>query len=101
MTDKLNGSPAVESGTMQDLAVEVPVQCAATAGTEGGNCAVTTTVNALYPGSVLDGKRAIWEIGDLKVKDAGPNGTGYGSGCPAACGDGDETVFMRPGVLVP
>ena len=101
LTDKLNGSPAVESGTMQDLAVELPVQCAATAGTEGGNCAVTTTVNALYPGSVLDGKRAIWEIGDLKVKDAGPNGTGYGSGCPATCGDGDETVFMRPGVFIP
>jgi hypothetical protein len=101
LTDKLNGSPAVESGTGQDFPLEVPVQCAATAGTEGANCALTTTVNSLFPGSILDGKRAIWEIGDLKVKDAGPNGTGYASGCPSACGDGDEAVFMRPGVFVP
>ena len=40
-------------------------------------------------------------MADVKVEDAGPNGTGYGSGCPATCGDGDEAVFMRPGVIVP
>ena len=101
LTDKLNGSPAVESATVQDFRVELPVQCAATASTEGGNCALATTVNSLFPGSIVDGKRAIWDIGDLKVEDAGPNGTGYGSGCPATCGDGDEAVFMRPGIFVP
>ena len=101
VTDKLNGSPAVESATVQNFRVELPVQCAATAGAEGANCNLTTTVNSLFPGSILDGKRAIWEIGDLKVEDAGPNGTGYGSGCPATCGDGDEAVYMRSGVFVP
>ena len=60
LSDKLNGSPAVESATAQDFRLEVPVQCGATAGTEGGNCTVTTTVNSLFPGSILDGKRAIW-----------------------------------------
>ena len=101
LTDKLNGSPAVESATGQDFRLELPVQCVATAGLEGGNCSVTTTVNSLFPGSILDGKRAIWQIYDLKVEDAGPNGTGYGSGCPTTCGDGDETVFMRPGIFIP
>jgi hypothetical protein len=37
----------------------------------------------------------------VEVRDAGPNGTGYGSGCPSACGDGDEQTFMRQGVFVP
>ena len=32
---------------------------------------------------------------------AGPNGTGYGAGCPRTCGDGDEQTFMRQGVFVP
>ena len=46
-------------------------------------------------------KRAIWQTGAIAVEDAGPNGTGYGAGCPSACGDGDETVFMRQGIFVP
>jgi len=35
------------------------------------------------------------------VLDPGPNGTGFGAGCPATCGDGDETPFLRAGVFVP
>ena len=35
------------------------------------------------------------------MKDAGPNGTGYGAGCPQTCGDGDEAVFLRQGVFTP
>ena len=45
-------------------------------------------------------QRAIWALGQVQVKDAGPNGTGYAS-CPPTCGDGDETVFMRQGIFVP
>ena len=45
-------------------------------------------------------KRSIWEMGDVIVKDAGPNGTGLAS-CPPTCGDGDETVYMRQGIFVP
>jgi hypothetical protein len=101
LTDKSNGSPLVESATVQDFDLQVPVQCVATATADGGNCAVTTTVNSLLPGSILDGKRSIWSLESVKVLDPGPNGTGFGSGCPTTCGDGDETVFMRPGVFVP
>jgi hypothetical protein len=102
ITDKYNGSPPVESATVQDFDLQIPVQCNATSSTsEGGRCQVQTTVNAFYPGAVLDTKRANWELGQAKVLDAGPNGTGYGAGCPSTCGDGDETVFMRQGVFVP
>ena len=102
LTDRYNGSPLVEGGTTQDLDIEIPVQCISTAVlNEGGRCQVTTGINAFYPGAVLDAKRAAWQVGQIEVEDAGPNGTGFGSGCPPACGDGDEAVFMRQGLFVP
>jgi hypothetical protein len=102
LTDRYNGSPLVETGTMQDMDVEIPVQCVAQAvTTEGARCQLTTTINAFYPGAALDARRAVWQVGQVEVEDEGPNGTGFGSGCPPACGDGDETAFMRQGVFVP
>jgi hypothetical protein len=102
LTDKLNGSPTVESATVQDFPLDVPVACASTADPAiGGSCSLTTTINAVLPGAVLDGKRAMWALGTVEAHDPGPNGTGYGSGCPGSCGDGDEGVFMRQGVFIP
>jgi hypothetical protein len=102
LTDRLNGSPAVESATVQDFALQVPVTCVETATTSaGGDCRLTTTMNSLFPGAVLDGKRAIHEVRAVEALDPGPNGTGYGSGCPSTCGDGDESLFMHMGVFVP
>ena len=69
--------------------------------TIGGACNVTTTMNSLVTGAVTAGQRANWELGNIEVLDAGPNGTGYGAGCPTTCGDGDENVFMRQGLWVP
>jgi hypothetical protein len=37
----------------------------------------------------------------MRVLDPGANGTGFDSGCPPTCGDGDETVFMRQGIFIP
>jgi hypothetical protein len=102
ITDKYNGSPIIDAATVQDWNLDVPVQCVATAPTSaGGSCALTTTLNSLIPGAVLDAKRAIYEIGTAEARDPGPNGTGYGAGCPTSCGDGDESVFMRQGIFVP
>ena len=58
-------------------------------------------MDALIPGVVREGKRAVWELGQVTVRDAGANGTGYGAGCPPTCGDGDETTYLRQGVFVP
>jgi hypothetical protein len=79
----------------------VPVDCAATPTSIGAECSVSTTLNAVLPGAVLESKRANWQLGQIRVDDAGPNGTGYGTGCPPGCGDGDETTFMRQGIFVP
>jgi hypothetical protein len=102
MTDKYNGSPLQEAATSQDFDVQVPVQCVTVTGAlQGATCQAVTTINSLYPGAILGGKRAVWELNQGRLLDAGPNGTGYDSGCPPTCGDGDETVFMRQGIFAP
>jgi hypothetical protein len=102
MTDKYNGASQSEDGTVGDTALQMPITCVATGdATVGGHCALNTTLNALIPGIALEEKRAIWQLGQVEVKDAGPNGTGFGAGCPGTCGDGDEQTFLRQGVFVP
>jgi hypothetical protein len=102
ITDRANGPGGNENGTMLDTLLEMPVTCVVTASsTIGARCALNTTLEALIPGALREGKRAIWQLGQATVQDAGPNGTGYGSGCPANCGDGDERTFLRQGIFVP
>jgi hypothetical protein len=101
ITDNMNSLETPEPGTTQEQPLEFPVQCTVTVDTtRGGECNLTTTYDALIPGAVTERQRAIWALGQVQVKDAGPNGTGYAS-CPPTCGDGDETVFLRQGIFVP
>ncbi len=80
ITDRWNGGDAA---TVTDLPLEVPLQCAATAGPAGGACAVNTSIDALAPGAAREGDRAIWELTAAEVR--GP----------------DDAPFLRPGVFVP
>ena len=101
ITDNANAGERPEPGTVQTTPLQFSAQCAATADTTiGGTCSLATTLDALLPGAVEERMRAIWELGQIQVRDAGPNGTGYAA-CPPTCGDGDETVFMRQGVFIP
>jgi len=62
---------------MQDylLGGSVQVPCAATASTAiGASCAISTTLDAISPGTVLDGKRAVWQLGQVEVLDGGSDG---------------------------
>jgi TolB protein len=80
----------------------VPFDCTPTPSTStGSTCSISTTANTLLPGAVRQGARSVWEFGPVHVRDAGPNGTGFGGGCPPTCGDGDETLFLRQGIFVP
>ena len=101
ITDNANADERPDPGTVQNIPLEFSVQCAATGDTTtGGLCTLSTTYDALLPGAVQERQRTLWELGQIQVRDAGPNGTGYAS-CPPTCGDGDETVFLRQGVFVP
>jgi hypothetical protein len=101
ITDRDNAPETPETGTVQSLPFQLPVDCTATGSTTiGSACNLSTTVDAVIPGAVPEGQRSIWELGQIAVKDAGPNGTGY-AGCPPTCGDGDEATFMRQGFFTP
>ncbi len=99
VTDKASGTG--DAATVQTFPLDFPVQCTPTATAPGGTCDATTSLNTLLPGAIVEGQRAIIELGQIRVYDPGPNGTGFGGGCPPSCGDGDETVFLRQGIFVP
>lgn len=75
ITDKNNtlnpGGPG--PGTVSDTSFPVAVPCAATGDTSvGSTCALTTTANTLVPNVVVEGKRGIWQLGQVqRIADAG------------------------------
>ncbi len=100
LTDRQNGP--TEAGTVQDTPFNVPLNCVETLSTtNGGLCSVSTTADTLVPNLMKEGQFMVMNLRSVQAKDAGPNGTGYGAGCPPTCGDGDEKVFMTQGVFAP
>jgi hypothetical protein len=82
------GSDALPGGgrdpaTVSDITLDLPIGCAATTAEVGGACAAATTVDALIPGAVAEGRRAIWALGQVELHDP------------------DGGVFARQGVFVP
>jgi hypothetical protein len=79
--------------TVQDFPTTFTAPCAATAsGTIGGTCNADTTADALVPGMVRKGNRAIWELGPVLVYDGGPDGDADTPG---------NTLFARQGIFIP
>jgi hypothetical protein len=76
MTDRLNGphSGGTSPGTTTDSSFYATVPCVATAdATIGGLCTTATTANAILPGAVREGARTVWELGQVKLSDGGPD----------------------------
>jgi photosystem II stability/assembly factor-like uncharacterized protein len=79
ITDRL-GEPT----TAQDVQFPVTVPCTATASTSvGSTCSLSSTFDAILPGVIVEDKRAVWELGDIRVFDD------------------DNKPFARQGVFVP
>jgi hypothetical protein len=84
LTDRDNGVSQDEPATVEPTPFRFTVPCATTGdATTGGTCTLSSTFNAILPGSVLEGKRAVWELSDVEVLDA------------------DNMPFARQGVFVP
>ena len=92
ITDKLN--ELGHSITMQDPVFMISeIHCSVTPGsTAGSDCGVATTLDAIVPGVVPEGKRAIWQLDQIALYDGGPNGD-FSVGAP--------TKFAAPGIFVP
>jgi acyl-homoserine-lactone acylase len=77
VTDRLNGVDASggdDAATVIDFPFPLTMQCAGTPDDAGGACAVDTTANAVVPGFVKDGRRAIVQLDRIVVNDGGPDG---------------------------
>jgi hypothetical protein len=94
ITDSFNGPAQDEPGTVQANPYRFTVPCAATASTTtGGTCSLSSTFNAILPGSVVEGGRSVWELGQVNVFDGGADGQ--------AATANDNTLFEREGVFTP
>jgi len=106
ITDQYNGALKDQSATLADWeGTEWPdpaanilpftIGCTATSdATIGSSCALDTTLNALIPGIVPDGKRSNWQIGTIDIRDAGADGVVDPEQDPT-------TAFATQGVFVP
>jgi hypothetical protein len=93
LTDHFNGPSLTEAATMVDIPFPVNAACTNTSSTSiGGRCTVSTSLNAIIPGSIKDGQRMNLELGQIQVMDSGPDGN------PTTA---DNTVFAVEGTFVP
>ena len=91
ITDRFNGAAATDaSATTMEAPLVFPAPCVATADeTIGSTCTVSTSADAVLPGSVPEGKRSVWELGQVAVYDPGFYWDGQ-----------DRRQFLRQGVFV-
>jgi hypothetical protein len=74
--------------------LQAAVPCTATAQADkGATCSVITRANALVPGIVTGGTRAIWELGAVALYDGGTDGY--------AATTSDNQLFARQGLFAP
>ena len=93
ITDKTNGPSLTEPATGVDTTFSFVIPCAANGvPTVGSTCSVVTTVNAIAPGAVVNGARAIWEVQNVQVFDGGADGVASTAG---------NTLFADQAVFVP
>jgi uncharacterized repeat protein (TIGR01451 family) len=77
ITDRNNGvsGPGTQAGTVVDIPFPVTAACDVTADPAvGSTCEAETTFNAIVPGGIREGKRAIWALGKVEVYDGGADG---------------------------
>jgi len=86
MTDRYNGSSGTDPGTVLNIGFPVTTPCS------GGSCTLVTSANAIVPGMVVEQKRAIWALDQVRVEDGGADGV---------ASTADNTLFMDEGIFVP
>ncbi len=96
VTDHNNGTSSAggaDAATTYGVNLPITGPCAATPdATIGGQCDLESTMNAVIPGSVAAGDRAVWELTQVQVFDGGPDG---------AVATGANTLFMVQGIFIP
>jgi hypothetical protein len=79
---------------VQDFVYRFTVPCATTVSTTvASSCAVTTTADAIQPGTVKEKARTIWGVGQVELLDSGPDGV--------ASTTSGKTLFESEGLFGP
>ena len=100
-TDRAAGFGGVE-GTRTDVRLDIPLSCVPTAAApRGSDCGLTTTLDALVPAMIPEGKRSILATPTFSLLDSGLDGDISASACPPTCGTGDEEIFLEQGTFTP
>ena len=95
VTDRDNTPSPFPTGAATGVNTEISftVPCAGTASTSvGATCTASTTADALVPGSIKEGKRAVWQLGQVRVRDGGADGDAQTT---------PNTLFAVQGVFIP
>ena len=114
VTDHFNRVPPTgaitQSATMTEIPFSVGGRCTSTPANIGSNCNVTTSADAVVPGSggaVKERKQSLVEIKQIQIVDGGPDGQNQQNPlnpghCPPSCIAGsDDTIFAVEGIQIP
>jgi len=85
---------ACKTATVVDIPFPFTVQCIATGATttQGSDCNLITSMNAVVPGSVVTNAKGVVEVGQLRVEDGGSDGTASTAG---------NSTFLVQGLFIP
>src|SRR6185295_15851552 len=72
ITDSFNGVTQDVPATAADGAFPIPMDClpSPSNATIGSTCGVNTSANALVPGAIRNGSKAVWQLGEIQVFDS-------------------------------
>ena len=89
----VNPGGGIDHATMTDYVLRPSLPCTSTESTAtGATCIRTLNLAGFIPGIVPEGKRAIWEMGSVRLLDGGPDGI---------ASTADNTVFLTQGIFIP
>jgi hypothetical protein len=92
LSDNASGPARADAATVTEFELKAPLDCSVTAGPEGANCAVLTSVDSLTPGSISEGESMVMQSFRVRLNDSGLNGIR---------GDRDDRNFAQQGIYVP
>jgi hypothetical protein len=93
LSDAFNGPAQNDAGTTNDFDFPVGANCATTPDPAvGSTCSVSTSADAVTPGSIREGREMVLQSFRLRLNDAGANNVR---------GDGDDRAFAQQGVYIP
>jgi acyl-homoserine-lactone acylase len=93
LTDTRNGPGETDPGTVVDFDYAVGAECIAVANPiDGSVCSLSTSADAVTPGTVKEGSHMVLQAFRMRVNDAGQNGV---------IGNADDRNFSQQGIYIP